>query len=233
MAQQKEQEEKKKEQAIEDAYTSLVKSLAQKPASKGKGQDGKGDEGDENGSGDANDAVALTQVDARHRASMISDTMYDVSIALPKGDTFFGHVKIQFSAKEAPSKDKPLFLDFLGKKIKNVKINGEQIAALDNAEYIKTSRIPMPSDKLKKGQNVVEMDFLSQYRNDGQGLHSYIDQVDQKQYLYTNFEPSYAHYLFPNFDQPDIRAKWALKTIVPKDWVVVANELPNKDNQSA
>jgi aminopeptidase N len=210
-----------------------VKSLAQKPPSKGKGQEGKGDEGEEKGSGDANDAVALTQVDARYRASMISDTVYDVSIALPKGDAFFGHVKVQFSAKEAPSKDKPIFLDFLGKKIKNVRINGEQISALDNTEYIKTSRIPLPSDKLKKGQNVVEMDFLSQYRNDGQGLHSYIDQVDQKQYLYTDFEPSYAHYLFPNFDQPDIRAKWALKTIIPKDWVVVANELPNKDNQSA
>jgi hypothetical protein len=56
---------------------------------------------------------------------MISDTAYDVSIALPKGDTLFGHVKIQFSAKEVPSKDKPIFLDFLGKKIKNVKVNGE------------------------------------------------------------------------------------------------------------
>ena len=109
---------------------------------------------------------------------MISDTAYDVSVALPKGSTYFGHVKIDFNAKQVPSKDKPIFLDYLGQKIKNFKINGQKIDSLENTEYIKTSRIPIPNDKIKKGKNTVEIDFLNQYRNDGQGLHSFIDQVD-------------------------------------------------------
>jgi len=53
-------------------------------------------------------------VDAKYRAGMISDTAYDVSVALPKGSTYFGHVKIDFNAKQVPSKDKPIFLDYLG-----------------------------------------------------------------------------------------------------------------------
>jgi len=44
------------------------------------------------------------------------------------------------------------------------------------------------------------------------------------QYLYTQFEPNYAHYVFPCFDQPDVRAKWALSTLAPKDWSIISNE---------
>jgi aminopeptidase N len=44
------------------------------------------------------------------------------------------------------------------------------------------------------------MDFLNKYRNDGKGLHSYTDKVDKLQYLYTQFESSDCHLVFPSFD---------------------------------
>jgi len=44
------------------------------------------------------------------------------------------------------------------------------------------------------------MDILNKYRNDGYGMHSFIDQVDKSQYIYTKFEPSFSHYVYPNFD---------------------------------
>ena len=39
------------------------------------------------------------------------------------------------------------------------------------------------------GHNQIEMDFFNKYRTDGIGLHTFLDKEDQKQYLYTKFEP--------------------------------------------
>ena len=50
---------------------------------------------------------------------------------------------------------------------------------------------------------------------------------DQKQYLYTQFEPQKANYVFPNFDQPDLKATWLLKAIVPQDWILISSEMEN------
>ena len=71
------------------------------------------------------------------------------------------------------------------------------------------------------------MNILNKYRNDGYGMHSFKDQVDKTQYIYTKFEPSFSHYVYPNFDQPDIKAKWIFSAIVPNDWVLISNELQN------
>lgn len=68
------------------------------------------------------------------------------------------------------------------------------------------------------------MNILNKYRTDGQGLHSFVDQTDKKQYLYSQFEVDNCHFVMPVFDQPDIRAAWTFRTIYPTDWVVISNE---------
>ena len=68
------------------------------------------------------------------------------------------------------------------------------------------------------------MDILNEYRKDGNGLHSFFDPESQDQYLYSNFPCDYCHYLFPCFDQPDLKAKWILIAAVPEEWTVVSNE---------
>ena len=66
--------------------------------------------------------------------------------------------------------------------------------------------------------------YRNKYNNDGSGCVSFID-VDQKQYLYTQFEPYYANRVFPLFDQPDLKAKMRLNTVSPSDWKkVLSNE---------
>jgi len=77
---------------------------------------------------------------------------------------------------------------------------------------------------LKNGVNTVSMYFINDYRTDGYGFHSFTDQVDQKQYVYTKFEPAFCHYVMPTFDQPDLKATWRLSTLAPKDWTIVSNE---------
>lgn len=59
---------------------------------------------------------------------------------------------------------------------------------------------------------------------DGSGCVSFTD-VDQKQYLYTQFEPFFANRVFPLFDQPDLKAKMKLAVSYPQSWeTAISNE---------
>lgn len=71
---------------------------------------------------------------------------------------------------------------------------------------------------------MVAIVYRNKYNNDGSGCVSFVD-VDQKQYLYTQFEPYYANRVFPCFDQPDLKAKMRLNILSPADWKkVLSNE---------
>ena len=54
-------------------------------------------------------------------------------------------------------------------------------------------------------------------------MHTYIDQSDNQQYIYTDFEAYYAKEVVPCFDQPSLKAKMALIIMCPDDWVAVSN----------
>ena len=121
----------------------------------------------------------LTRTCSLYRSSFISDTRYDVSVALPKGDKYFGHVTINFDINDIKKADKPLFVDYLGTQIRNFVVNGQKVAKLDKTEYKKQSRIPVDIVMLKQGKNSISIDFLNDYRKDGIGLHSFTDKVDK------------------------------------------------------
>jgi aminopeptidase N len=93
-------------------------------------------------------------------------------------------------------------------------------------------QVNLATESLKVGTNTVEMLYWNKYRNDSVGLHSFIDGVDNEQYLYTQFEPSHAHYVFPCFDQPSIKAKWTFRSAVCEGWTCVSNEPVNTEKDS-
>jgi aminopeptidase N len=49
---------------------------------------------------------------------------------------------------------------------------------------------------------------------------SFVD-VDKNQYLYTTFEPHFAHRVFALFDQPDLKAAMTLSVTCPLAWTKV------------
>ena len=57
----------------------------------------------------------------------------------------------------------------------------------------------------------------------GEGLHRFVDPVDQKVYLYSQFETADAHRMYACFDQPDLKATFQLTALAPEDWQVVSN----------
>lgn len=89
--------------------------------------------------------------------------------------------------------------------------------------------VEIPSSLLQVGKNFLTMDFLNKYRKDGVGLHSFVDSVDKEQYTYSQFEADFCHYVFPNFDQPDLKARWTFMAQVDHDWTVISNEYVQSD----
>jgi aminopeptidase N len=61
--------------------------------------------------------------------------------------------------------------------------------------------------------------------NTGEGLHRFIDPVDDEVYLYTQFEIAEARRVFACFDQPDIKATFAFTITAPDHWKVTSNSV--------
>ena len=67
------------------------------------------------------------------------------------------------------------------------------------------------------------MTAICRYSRSGEGLHRFVDPVDGRTYLYTQFEASDARRVFGSFEQPDLKARFAISVIAPEAWTVVSN----------
>ena len=72
-------------------------------------------------------------------------------MALPKGETYFGHVIVSFDLKELPAST--LALDFKGKLISHLNINGQQIINVvrESKSIFINHKVNLPNTHLKIG----------------------------------------------------------------------------------
>ena len=61
------------------------------------------------------------------------------------------------------------------------------------------------------------------YMNTGEGLHRFVDPVDDEVYLYSQFEVADSRRVFAVFEQPDLKATFAFTVTAPAHWTVVSN----------
>ncbi len=62
------------------------------------------------------------------------------------------------------------------------------------------------------------------YSRTGEGLHRFVDPTDGETYLYTQYEPADARRVFPNLEQPDLRAPFTFALIGPDTWWLGSNQ---------
>ena len=62
--------------------------------------------------------------------------------------------------------------------------------------------------------------------NTGEGLHRFVDPVDDEVYLYTQFEVADSRRMFAVFEQPDLKATFTFTVTAPDHWTVVSNSRP-------
>jgi aminopeptidase N len=156
----------------------------------------------------------LTRTEAEERASVIQNPSYVVAIDLTRGDEVFGSEStVTFGATPGAS----TFIEANTRALHSVTLNG---VALEPDAVSDGLRIRLDDLKLVNELHIVAD---SAYTNTGEGLHRFVDPVDGKPYLYTEFAVAEANRVFACFDQPDLKASYQFTVTAPADWHVLSN----------
>jgi aminopeptidase N len=152
---------------------------------------------------------------ASARAAQIRDVRYALALDVTGADSAPGTVVARFRI----AKPADVILDFRGQRLGAVEVNGK---ALSNVSF-NGAHIRIPANALSAGENAVSIAFVTKIAAAGTSIIRYRDATDGAEYLYTLLVPADANQLFPCFDQPDLKAKVALRIVAPKAWRVLAN----------
>jgi aminopeptidase N len=161
----------------------------------------------------------LTRDQAAERAALITVDSYQISLDLTDGSgapgdrTFRSTTTVVFDALAGADS----VLDIAADTIRSATLNGRD---LDVSGYDESTGIPLRG---LSDRNVVVVDADCRYSNTGEGLHRFVDPVDDETYLYSQFETADAKRMFACFDQPDLKATFDLKVTAPTHWKVVSN----------
>ena len=117
-----------------------------------------------------------------------------------------------------------LTVDFFGGTVASAQINGcvydvphaeQGTGDTDASDALKVPYngffLSLPAAALHVGRNVVDIGFTHTYSSDSSGMYRFRDPVDDRDYLYTDFEPYDQNRLFPSFDQPDLKARYSTR----------------------
>ncbi|PZE70644.1 aminopeptidase N [Curtobacterium sp. MCPF17_018] len=156
----------------------------------------------------------LTRIEAQERAAVVAVQTYDVELDLTRGAEAFGSTtRVRFTATAGAS----TFIDAITKTVHSITLNG---SALDVAAVNDGVRIQL-DDLQEQNELVVVSDAL--YTNTGEGLHRFVDPVDDEVYLYSQFEVPDSRRMFAVFEQPDLKAEFSFTVTAPSRWQVVSN----------
>jgi aminopeptidase N len=148
------------------------------------------------------------------RSSHLSDINYDLKIDLTKEEYFTGISEINFKLKEIFY----LTLDFTKGKVSKLVVNDSEVKNIKEFKHF----IEIPEKYLNVGKNIIKVEYTHEYSKNGAGLYRFVDSVDKRIYLYSDFEPYDAHQMFPCFDQPNLKARFTTEVTVPKKWQVIS-----------
>ncbi len=157
----------------------------------------------------------LTRAEAQERAALIDSHAYAVDLDLTTGPTTFRSTTTATFGCRTPGST--TWIDLIAPTVISVTLNG---TALDVATVVREARITLP-DLSAENTLVVVADCA--YMNTGEGLHRFVDPVDDEVYLYTQFESADARRMYACFEQPDLKATFQLTVTAPAHWKVVSN----------
>jgi aminopeptidase N len=171
-------------------------------------------------------AENLTHAEAQERARLLTVDSYDVhldlSMAIDEPSQFRSATTVHFTCSEPGAQS---HIDITADRIVAATLNGE---AIDVTAAFTGQRLALPSlaadNELRVVANCV-------YSRTGEGLHRFVDPVDKRVYLYSQFETFDAHRMFACFDQPDLKASFAFTVDAPESWRVISNMPATQDGE--
>ena len=155
----------------------------------------------------------IKQVEAAERSAILKVSSYAIDLDLTTGpETFRVKTTVKFQGLNPGA---TTFIDCVGKQVICAKLNGQEFDPKFDGETIYLPAIA--------AENILEIEHDGIYSNSGEGLHRFVDPVDNEVYLYTQFETGDARRMYACFDQPDQKATFKISTITPKHWEVISN----------
>jgi aminopeptidase N len=157
----------------------------------------------------------LTRDEAQTRARLLGVDSYTVELDLTTSETTFDtRTTIAFTCTRPGAET---FADLVGATIHELELNGR---SLDPAEVYADNRI-----RLTDLQDVNELVVRAEcpYSRTGEGLHRFVDPVDDRVYTYTQFEVPDARRVYATFEQPDLKSVFHFHVTAPEGWAVVSN----------
>lgn len=158
----------------------------------------------------------LTRKEAQERANLISVDSYEVHLDLTTSEeTFRSETHVRFNCSQVGAST---FIDAITASVHSVTLNGE---SLDVGSVADGTRIQLPN---LRQQNHLVVVADARFMNTGEGLHRFVDPVDNEVYLYTQFEVPDSRRVFAVFEQPDLKATFQFNITAKSSWKVVSNQ---------
>lgn len=171
----------------------------------------------------------LTREQAVERAALVTVAGYRIDLDLTDGNggpgeqTFRSITTVVFDALAGAD----TVIDIAADTVRSATLNGRDI---DVSGYDESTGIPLQG---LADRNVVVVDADCRYSNTGEGLHRFVDPVDDEVYLYSQFETADAKRMFACFDQPDLKATFDVRVTAPRHWKVISNSAAVSVNDAA
>ena len=157
--------------------------------------------------------VNLTRAEAKERSSILKVHSYDIDLDLTSGtETFIVKTRIKFTGLKPGAST---FIDAVGKQVITATLNGQTFETNFDGESIFIPAIAAEND--------LYIELEANYSNSGEGLHRFQDPADNEVYLYSQHEVADARRTFPCFDQPNLKATFAISALAPSHWEVISN----------
>ncbi len=156
----------------------------------------------------------LTRNEAIERAALVTVDNYRIELDVTVSESTFRSVTtVEFEA--LPGAD--THIDLAAGTVHRAVLNGHEI---DVSGYDESRGIALVGCAQ---HNVLVVDADCYYSNTGEGLHRFVDPVDDEVYLYSQFETADAKRMFACFDQPDLKATFDVTVTAPAHWQVISN----------
>ncbi|MEU8570100.1 aminopeptidase N [Streptomyces pathocidini] len=156
----------------------------------------------------------LTRSEARARAGVLDVHRYSIDLDLTRGDAVFGSTTVVgFAARESAD----TFVEVRAQTLHRAVLDGTD---LDTSSYA-DGRLPLAG--LAPGEHELRVEADLAYSRTGEGMHRFTDPADGETYLYTMCCMTDAPGVFAAFDQPDLKAGFAVSVTAPHEWTVLGN----------
>lgn len=161
----------------------------------------------------------LTRKEAQDRAATVKVASYEIHLDLTTDEKTFGSTtKVKFAATPGAS----TFIDAITHSVQRVVLNGTELAPAKVSDGIRIHLDGLAA------QNELLVEATANFMNTGEGLHRFVDPVDNEVYLYTQFEVPDSRRVFAVFEQPDLKATFQFNITAPSYWKVVSNQTSPK-----